>query len=290
MKRCPTCNRAFDDAQQFCLEDGTPLVDEEATFDSQKTMVGPPPNYSSQQPTQRVVPQETSQFQQQQSFQNPQPFQNPQWSPGPQFGQPETGKKSAVPWVLGGLVAVVLVLILVVGGVAYFAYRSPATANTNANGNTNGGANTNSNSGGPSNSNSPGSNSNSGGTGTSAPTDEETVLQQLTELENQWNEANVKGDKEALERILADEYIGTTGEGSVEKKEEYISKLEPNPEIKSQTLGKLAVTLKGNTAALTGINTVRLKDGSTEQYRFVDTYTWRDGRWQAISAQSVQVK
>jgi hypothetical protein len=38
MKRCPTCDKTFDDAMRFCQSDGTPLV-EDAPVDPYKTMV-----------------------------------------------------------------------------------------------------------------------------------------------------------------------------------------------------------------------------------------------------------
>jgi len=39
MKRCPTCQKTFDDAMRFCQSDGTPLVADEAPADPYKTMV-----------------------------------------------------------------------------------------------------------------------------------------------------------------------------------------------------------------------------------------------------------
>jgi len=48
MKRCPTCDKTFDDAMRFCQSDGTPLVADEP-LDPYKTMLarpgagGPPP-------------------------------------------------------------------------------------------------------------------------------------------------------------------------------------------------------------------------------------------------------
>ena len=43
MKRCPTCDKTFDDAMRFCQSDGTPLVADEP-IDPYKTMVGRPGN------------------------------------------------------------------------------------------------------------------------------------------------------------------------------------------------------------------------------------------------------
>ncbi len=42
MKRCPTCDKTFDDNLRFCQTDGTPLVEEEETLDPYKTMVANP--------------------------------------------------------------------------------------------------------------------------------------------------------------------------------------------------------------------------------------------------------
>lgn len=51
MKRCPTCQRTFDDNMKFCQADGTPLVSDTAgaggssaqDFDPMKTVLGTPP-------------------------------------------------------------------------------------------------------------------------------------------------------------------------------------------------------------------------------------------------------
>lgn len=42
MKKCPTCDKTFDDSMKFCQVDGTPLIDDEPAFDPYATMVGKP--------------------------------------------------------------------------------------------------------------------------------------------------------------------------------------------------------------------------------------------------------
>jgi hypothetical protein len=42
MKRCPTCEKTFDDNLRFCQADGTPLVDDVEDVDPYKTMVARP--------------------------------------------------------------------------------------------------------------------------------------------------------------------------------------------------------------------------------------------------------
>ena len=42
MKKCPICERTFDDGMRFCQTDGTPLVDDAPALDPYKTMVAKP--------------------------------------------------------------------------------------------------------------------------------------------------------------------------------------------------------------------------------------------------------
>lgn len=42
MKKCPTCEKTFDDNLRFCQSDGTPLVEAEPPIDPYKTMVAKP--------------------------------------------------------------------------------------------------------------------------------------------------------------------------------------------------------------------------------------------------------
>ena len=43
MKKCPSCDKTFEDSMRFCQVDGTPLVDEAPAFDPYATIVAPPP-------------------------------------------------------------------------------------------------------------------------------------------------------------------------------------------------------------------------------------------------------
>jgi hypothetical protein len=116
MKRCPSCQRVYtDEAQAFCADDGTPLVEERAAAsDLQKTLVAPPPpSYTppGQQPSWPPpggqTPPPFGSGQQQQGWgQPPPPPQNPygqqpygqQQYGGQQYGQPPYGQQGQPPW------------------------------------------------------------------------------------------------------------------------------------------------------------------------------------------------
>ena len=50
MKKCPTCNKRFEDSMRFCQADGTPLVDDAPPIDPYKTIVARPIDTSASEP------------------------------------------------------------------------------------------------------------------------------------------------------------------------------------------------------------------------------------------------
>lgn len=56
MKRCPTCEKTFEDNMRFCQSDGTPLVEAEEPVDPYKTMVARPEDIAAAIPVAVSVP------------------------------------------------------------------------------------------------------------------------------------------------------------------------------------------------------------------------------------------
>ena len=138
------------------------------------------------------------------------------------------------------------------------------------------------------------SNDNSGPQDTTPPpTDEKEVLADLTDLEHEWTVANINADKKRLNRILADDYVGTT-EGKVQGKAEYLKTIERDTSIQKWDFEDLKVSLKGDRATLTGIISLEVKDQQGQNqpvaYRFTDKFVWRDGRWQATGSEVTPLK
>lgn len=185
MKRCPTCNRSYtDDAQKFCLDDGSTLLEEGASsFDPQATLAmpgaaptTPPANPYGSGAGQGSFGSGAGQG----SFgsgagqsgygtgqgssgsgsgQSGQGQQAGSWQPSPGRYTPVSTavpKKSALPWILGGAAVVVIgiVGVIIIVGVALSGSSNKNTNNSYLS------SNSNSNSG-KSNSNSGDSNSNS---------------------------------------------------------------------------------------------------------------------------------
>ena len=251
MKRCPTCNRAFSDRNlTFCVEDGTPLIpvdvpDEETVVSPHSASGQPPPVY--QPPG--------------------------SYAPGSGPGSASSQKRRVWPWIVG----LVALFLLVVGGLIIAAViliprmADRSVANTNRNSNVS--RNENANRSTPANES----------VESSAPTDEAAVLAALTELEHEWTVANINADKSKLNRILADDYVGTTLDGKTQGKADYLRTIERDTMTKNWEFDDLEVDLLGDRATLTGVVRLELSDGERE-FRFVDKFVWRDSRWQATSS------
>ena len=122
-----------------------------------------------------------------------------------------------------------------------------------------------------------------------APTDEDEVLAQLTELENEWTVANINADKKKLDRILADDYVGTSASGENQGKAQYLGTIERDTTIQKWEFDDLKATLNGDHATLDGIISLQINNEAVT-YRFTDKFVWRDGRWQATGSEVTLVK
>lgn len=285
MKRCPTCKKTFTDQNlSFCIDDGTPLVTVDTPADDtpdETTLVMPSPGNGESgaaEPSGQSVP----------AYQPPRSYVPPDYR--------AESKRKTWPWVLGLLVFVlVLVAGLGIAGAILVPRMLRASSNTNT---TNANANVRRSNSNP---NLNGENSNSGSADgnensndnsdaedtTLPPTDEEKVLADLKNLEDEWTVANINADKKKLNRILADDYVGTT-EGRAQGKAEYLKTIERDTAIQHWEFEDLKVSLNGDRASLTGIIRLEIKDQQGQDheaaYRFTDKFVWRDGRWQATGS------
>lgn len=204
---------------------------------------------------------------------------------------PNQKKRRVWPWVVGILGFIILIVAgLATAGAILIPRMIRQQANSNSSNqnrsvyrNDNYNQNSNSNS---SDVNQPELDSE---TDADAPTDEGEVLAQLTELENEWTVANINADKKKLQRILADDYVGSSASGESQGKAQYLSTIERDTTIQKWDFDDLKVTLKGNRASLTGLIRLQINDEPVT-YRFTDKFVWRDGRWQATGSEVNRVE
>ena len=140
MKRCPTCNRTYtDNSLNFCLEDGTPLAtDAPPGPDPNATIRYPSARDTAEPPPTEIYRTELVGTPRPSSIPPPPPGPPPpppppQWTPTPAY--PPKKKSNAIWWILGGLIAFMVIGVgIVVMLIALASLGSNSnTANLNAN-------------------------------------------------------------------------------------------------------------------------------------------------------------
>ena len=122
------------------------------------------------------------------------------------------------------------------------------------------------------------------------PTAEE---QQMIDLERAWDKAFVAKDMRFIERVLADEFVATYGDGTRgDKAAEMAQTIDFDQRVDSSVLDSFRVRTYGDTAIvwfsrhMTGPKSGKIVSIT---YRFVDVFVKRAGRWQCVSSQSTKV-
>lgn len=113
------------------------------------------------------------------------------------------------------------------------------------------------------------------------------VVQEITALENAWNEAAQKHDVSWFEKYLADSYSGTDEDGKVSDKAMEIANVKNKlSKIEAISNENVKVQSYGDTAVATGITVVKGtykgKDNSGK-YPWTDTWIKLNSRWQLVA-------
>jgi ketosteroid isomerase-like protein len=116
--------------------------------------------------------------------------------------------------------------------------------------------------------------------------------QELVRLERDWDAAFVAKDVRFIERVLADEFVATYGDGTRgDKAAEMAQTLDFDQRVDSSVLDGFRVRIYGETAVvwfsrhMTGPKSGKI---ISVTYRFVDVFVKRAGRWQCVSSQSTK--
>jgi ketosteroid isomerase-like protein len=117
--------------------------------------------------------------------------------------------------------------------------------------------------------------------------------QDLVQLERTWDAAFVAKDVRFIERVLADEFVATYGDGTRgDKARELAQTLDFDQQVDSAVMDDFRVRIYGETAVVWFTRRMTgPKGGKTiaVSYRFVDVFVRRAGRWQCVSSQSTKM-
>jgi len=128
---------------------------------------------------------------------------------------------------------------------------------------------------------------------TSFKSDTPSVEQTLIQIEHEWNKALMAKDYKAIDRIVADDWVGVDFKGMTTTKHESIAELKAGESSnQSVEVGDMTVRVFGNTAVVIGTDTEKStyqgKD-SSGKYAWMDVFMKRAGKWQAVASQSTKL-
>lgn len=120
--------------------------------------------------------------------------------------------------------------------------------------------------------------------------------QALISLDKEWGEAGSRADTAVLERILADDFMGTSATGAVATKAQNIADAKTNAaNITNATYTADEYTVRfldKNTAVMTHRAVAKgLNKGKefTDQHRSLHVFVKRDGKWQVVASQATPI-
>ena len=115
----------------------------------------------------------------------------------------------------------------------------------------------------------------------------------VKELESRWEASLLSKDTSAIEKIVADDFVGTSSSGKTGDKATLLAEAKRDTNTyTSATSSDMTVHMYGpSVAVVTGIakETGKTKAGKTftHTYRFTDTWVERNGEWQCVAAHAM---
>jgi ketosteroid isomerase-like protein len=129
------------------------------------------------------------------------------------------------------------------------------------------------------------------GTATAHAADDPTA--ELTRQADAWDKAIVRKDRAAIESNMADDFRNIDGRGTVSAKKAFVDGLmDARLSIDPYTVDELDVRRYGDVALLSGHTKMTGRwegESFTSEYRYIDVYVRRDGRWKVVSVQITRI-
>jgi len=116
---------------------------------------------------------------------------------------------------------------------------------------------------------------------------EQRHLKELARLETVWNEAHLRSDAAALDRLWADDLVVTMPDMPVMNKAETLTLIRSGKlRFQRYRTSDLRTRIYGDTAVVTG-QLERVRDPAPtvfeDDWRFTKVYVRREGRWQVVA-------
>ena len=116
---------------------------------------------------------------------------------------------------------------------------------------------------------------------------------QIETLEQDWRKALLASNIPAMDRLLADDYLGVTANGTLETKADLLAMRRAGTvHISEMTLSDLKVRVYGDTAVVTSRAELAGSNGGTDiggYYRYTRVYNRRKGEWRIVSFEASRI-
>jgi uncharacterized protein (TIGR02246 family) len=111
---------------------------------------------------------------------------------------------------------------------------------------------------------------------------------QVKAIGRQWAETAVTGDTTVIKTILANDFIGTSPEGILYTKQDFINDMKAHPSaFTSNVVNDIKVRFFSNVAVAQGNETFTRKNGEVARFVWTDVLIQRNSEWQVVAAQDV---
>jgi len=113
------------------------------------------------------------------------------------------------------------------------------------------------------------------------------IHKEIEALEQRWQQATVTNNIGEMSRLLADDYVGITSNGTVENKQQALAQHSAGTvKITKLEITDTRVRVYGDTAVVTSQAQLEGTNGATDisgQYRYTRVYTRRLGQWKIVT-------
>lgn len=113
------------------------------------------------------------------------------------------------------------------------------------------------------------------------------IHKEIEALEQQWRQATVSNNIGEMSKLLADDYVGITSNGTVENKQQALAQRSAGTiRVTKMDITDTRVRVYGDTAVVTSQAQLEGTNGTSDisgQYRYTRVYTRRLGKWKIVS-------
>jgi len=118
---------------------------------------------------------------------------------------------------------------------------------------------------------------------------------EIDQLEDAWRTAMLKGNRTALESLLADDYTAITAKGAIQTKDQALDNLKSGAlELTSLSISDRKVRIYGTTAVVTSLAELtgsRNDQELTGRYRYTRVYVRNpQGQWKIVSFEASRIQ